>query len=1007
MVGTSASRPSGGNTPEWLRYSGASSSSSSAASSLRMESPAGGSGASYRDVLKGKAPASSAEARPQRPRAGGSGFMADARRAHPPPPPPLRPTRHPPPPPPHPARRAGRWPEVDADGFTRVVRRRNWRRLERRPPPRREPRPVPADLVGLCFNCLQPDHMAACCRNPPRCLRCRREGHAARACKRPRSPALDHGTERLSRARGAPSGGPAHRNTMRTLLPHPPPRILRAQMGAMGNGSPAMSPPADSYTPPGSLAASTPSGSQGEHAGNAGPPVNGRSSTSSPGRSSRSSPSGGPPQPPEAEPRPEPDVPGAPHRRPRVEFCIIPWSASIEANEQALGSALVAMVAGTRPVVSPAQVELFMSEHFELGRDDVEVRLYRPDDFLLVFRRRTDADRVLHADPPASSAFRLTFRRWRWEARAVSEPMLFKVLLDMKGIPGHLWELDVAQRIVGSSCLIIQAAPDVESRRNMRTFTVAAWAAHPDLIPEEVVVIVPEKEAPFSPGNLFLRPEELIHSSKSTLRYRVSIEVREVQDWHERSESSSEDRGGRGRSDEDDSDHDDFPRAGNDGRSSKAWPRRHRFSPGNGPGGSTWPTAAGCDSALGWWGHAVAGNTEQTRPAKKTRSAVARSLRRAAPPPRRGQPPRRVWRPRSKLQSGKEKDQEKQKQSVGPSAVMAAQVTSPAEPSLAAAVSPSASPEASDTVGTKGSPVWPLGSMEAQVELVEEDMLPSRHEDSLERWDPMRQEFLACMQPDRVVPAGRVFGRILSVVGPRRSLGPSFESVTFPVAMPVVWEGPATACSTGMVEVDHVTGPAELAQDKCGQDNGEHAVPPSVLAHGEQAVEPARPADGVGSPVRVEPVPNDCQSWSPTTTRFVTTSRGGLPVANDNAPLSDADFADLCTRPLPETVILTSPPRRRPRRTLQESLLPRRSSRIAKKTRGRLSNPVVAAQNVLMRKLGILQPEAEPDVNAVQQYTDLLSNGMSVSDAEAIDTIFPEHVPVDGEVDDDEEPVEV
>ncbi|CAL4948394.1 unnamed protein product [Urochloa decumbens] len=439
----------------------------------------------------------------------------------------------------------------------------NWRRVVRfPPPPRREPRPVPADLVGLCINCLQPGHMAVACRNPPRCLRCRQEGHAARACKRPRSPAAARAPEQpAARMRPTYEGRQQHRGSERQLnLPPPPPRVkimLAPTRPRRGDSPPVVSPPADSFTPPGSLAASTPSGSPGGDTRRSGSP--GREGPGS--GAHQSSPDHG-----EAS-EASVSVPGASHRRPKVEICVVPWSASVEANVQELSSALFAMVAGTRPVVSPAQVELYMSEHFGLGRDDVEVRLSRPDDFLLVFRRRIDADRVLHAEPPPNAAFCLTYRRWRREAMASFEPLLFKVLLDMKGIPGHLWESEVAQRIVGSSCLIIQTVPDVASRRNMRTFTVAAWAVHPDLIPQEVVIVVPEKEEPFSPGNLFLRPEELIHASKGSLRYRVSVEIREVQDWRERSSSPSEDGRGYGGGSDDDSDgDDDVPGHGRGGR---------------------------------------------------------------------------------------------------------------------------------------------------------------------------------------------------------------------------------------------------------------------------------------------------------------------------------------------------------------------------------------------------------------------------------------------------------
>lgn len=68
----------------------------------------------------------------------------------------------------------------DADGFRLVQSRRRWRR---RATPRQS-RPVPPNLVGLCFNCLASNHVKTVCRFPTRCFRCRCEGHRAHDCGR-------------------------------------------------------------------------------------------------------------------------------------------------------------------------------------------------------------------------------------------------------------------------------------------------------------------------------------------------------------------------------------------------------------------------------------------------------------------------------------------------------------------------------------------------------------------------------------------------------------------------------------------------------------------------------------------------------------------------------------------------------------------------------------------------------------------------------------------------------
>jgi hypothetical protein len=49
-------------------------------------------------------------------------------------------------------------------------------------------RPVPADLVGHCFNYLRTDHVAVEWSYAPRCLCCHREGHQAHVSKWPRLP---------------------------------------------------------------------------------------------------------------------------------------------------------------------------------------------------------------------------------------------------------------------------------------------------------------------------------------------------------------------------------------------------------------------------------------------------------------------------------------------------------------------------------------------------------------------------------------------------------------------------------------------------------------------------------------------------------------------------------------------------------------------------------------------------------------------------------------------------
>jgi hypothetical protein len=69
-------------------------------------------------------------------------------------------------------------------------------------------------------------------------------------------------------------------------------------------------------------------------------------------------------------------------------MCVIPLTPAMDQAEVALANALVAMVGGTRPVVSPSQVVQLLSQHYSVESSDVQVKWHSHADFLLVFSSR-------------------------------------------------------------------------------------------------------------------------------------------------------------------------------------------------------------------------------------------------------------------------------------------------------------------------------------------------------------------------------------------------------------------------------------------------------------------------------------------------------------------------------------------------------------------------------------------------------------------------------------------
>ena len=89
--------------------------------------------------------------------------------------------------------------------------------------------------------------------------------------------------------------------------------------------------------------------------------------------------------------------------RPVVEL-VVPRSAEIQAAEDALSLALVAMIGGTKPSVTPAMVREHLGSRFLIDDADMSVLRHAPEDFIVRFSRREDLERVLHTPSPEGAS---------------------------------------------------------------------------------------------------------------------------------------------------------------------------------------------------------------------------------------------------------------------------------------------------------------------------------------------------------------------------------------------------------------------------------------------------------------------------------------------------------------------------------------------------------------------------------------------------------------------------
>jgi hypothetical protein len=117
---------------------------------------------------------------------------------------------------------------------------------------------------------------------------------------------------------------------------------------------------------------------------------------------------------------------------------------------------------------------------------------------------------VLHDSPPDAAPFRLISRRWRRQALASAEPLFYQVKVALKGILAHAWNLPTSHQVLASACAHLKLVEASSFGRDLHRMVVEAWCVHPDLIPCEKVIVIPELEVVLPCGPpMFINLEEV------------------------------------------------------------------------------------------------------------------------------------------------------------------------------------------------------------------------------------------------------------------------------------------------------------------------------------------------------------------------------------------------------------------------------------------------------------------------------------------------------------------
>lgn len=620
---------------------------------------------------------------------------------------------------------------------------------------------------------------------------------------------------------------------------------------------------------------------------------------------------------------------GSPGAAPDAGLLLHPAHCGGDQAEADLGLALVADVGGTRPNVTVAQVRRLLRNQFQV--EEARIQLYHPEDFLIMFRTEVELSQVFHTPYPKDNPFHLIFKRWRRQLMASTGPLEFHVLIEIRNLPAHVWNLDTVASMLSSSCTDLKPTPETLSGSDLRHFRLLAWTPDPELIPIGKILVVPEPRKLVGGAPLSLKPEEMMYSDLPAFYYNIDIDVLQVQDWRRQPGwSSGEDSPpDSGRHDSEDPDDDEDGRGPGDG--DLFCPERPvvtQFPPSSGEGPAILPAGdrhGRDDGGPTMRGAPVSGPHQESlaacskEPSRASNGSLANGQ---------GNPlPGGTW------QHTSSQGQPDGRQCIDDSIHLCGQLVVGRQP-----------------VGASCLPDPMLLESEIRVE--------GRKTGAL-----MEQGASVAASED----TGSEQGLLFAADGP---LLANTEDIAN--GLPASLQDTADGLVLGEAQNP------SLGRSSDGQPTQALRAMQHLTPHLRPSLELVRFADV--SPVQPSPGLNN-----------VNTIRGSLPVQPlQISPVTTVEeFVAAVSKPCEQPLLPSTPPHRRPRPVEargDNTALPRRSKRLA--TKIRVSNPTTQAQNVLMSKWGITSEARSPNADALVEYYNTYVTPLSSGHRRAIRRLF-------------------
>lgn len=237
---------------------------------------------------------------------------------------------------------------------------------------------------------------------------------------------------------------------------------------------------------------------------------------------------------------------GHPSLRPEFEVCYVSRSEEMDAEEERLRHALLAVAPGCHQGISPTALSRAISEIPDAYDANLAVRRFAPESFLIVFPTQRSRDAAMRAGSVSVGGVRFLFRPWTRLVRAEAGTLRYRVSLEIEGIPAHAWGWRVARKLLASSCWIEYLDASSEDLSDMTALKATVWTDDPRRIPLRKLLVIAEHELPIVHGDpsvarIFANVRPYLRQKK-VLKYETTIHQRSIADFNSRSPSLSPDR---------------------------------------------------------------------------------------------------------------------------------------------------------------------------------------------------------------------------------------------------------------------------------------------------------------------------------------------------------------------------------------------------------------------------------------------------------------------------------